>query len=133
VATYGLAGGVGGLGAAAAFGPTRNLMAKYLLPKPGEGPSKEQRENGFYNLVFIGSTEDDQTFVARVTGDKDPGYGSTAKIISECALCLAKDITAEQTGGGIWTPAAAMGDQLLERLEASAGLTFEMEDVADQY
>lgn len=133
LSTYGLAGGLGGFVAAAAFAPTRNLMSRFLLPKPGEGPSKEQRENGFYNLVFIGKTEDDQTFVARVTGDKDPGYGSTAKIISECAICLAKDITSEQTGGGIWTPAAAMGDQLVERLEKNAGLTFDMEEVADQY
>lgn len=119
--------------AAASFSPTRAFMSKYILPKPGEGPSKEQRENGFYNLVFLGKTEDGQEFVARVTGDKDPGYGSTAKVISECAICLAKDITSEQTGGGLWTPAAAMGDQLLDRLVNSAGLTFEMEDVTGRY
>jgi len=133
LASYGLAGGLGGFMAAASFSPTRAFMSRFLLPKPGEGPSKEQRENGFYNLVFLGKTEDGQEFVARVTGDKDPGYGSTAKVISECAICLAKDITSEQTGGGLWTPAAAMGDQLLDRLTKSAGLTFEMEDVGEQY
>ncbi len=133
LATYGLAAGLGGFMAAASFSPTRAFLSRFVLPKPGEGPSKEARETGFYNLVFLGRTEDGQDFVARVTGDKDPGYGSTAKIITECALCLATDITPEQTGGGIWAPAAAMGDQLLDRLRQNAGLTFEMEEVADHY
>lgn len=133
LATYGLAAGLGGFMAAASFSPTRSFLSRFVLPKPGDGPDKNARENGFYDLVFLGKTEDEQEFVARVTGDKDPGYGSTAKIITECALCLAKDITSEQTGGGIWTPAAAMGDQLLDRLTASAGLTFEMEEVSEHY
>jgi short subunit dehydrogenase-like uncharacterized protein len=133
LSTYGLAAGLGGFMAAASLSPTRSFLSRFVLPKPGEGPDKDARENGFYNLVFLGKTEDDQEFVARVTGDKDPGYGSTAKIITECALCLAKDITSEQTGGGIWTPAAAMGDQLLDRLVENAGLTFEMEDVSESY
>ena len=131
--SYALAGGLGGFVAAAAFRPTRNFMSRFLLPKPGEGPSERDRENGFYNLVFLGEAEDGQEFVARVTGDKDPGYASTAKIISECAICLARDITKEQTGGGFWTPAAAMGDQLLDRLSKNAGLSFSMEPVADHY
>lgn len=134
LATYGLAGGLGAFGAAAALSPTRALISRFLLPKPGEGPSKKERENGFYNLVFLGETEAGQHFAARVVGDKDPGYGSTAKMISECAICLAKDnITDEQTGGGFWTPAAAMGDQLLDRLTENAGLTFQMEDVSSHY
>jgi short subunit dehydrogenase-like uncharacterized protein len=61
----------------------------------------------------------------RVTGDRDPGYGSTAKMLGESAVCLAKD--ALPAGGGFWTPASAMGEPLLERLRKHAGLAFEVE------
>ncbi len=133
LASYGLAGGLGGFMAAASFPPLRSLLSKFVLPKPGEGPSKSQRESGFYNLVFLGETEDGQKFVARVTGDRDPGYASTAKIISECAICLAKDIPRQQVGGGFWTPAAAMGQRLIDRLTRNAGLTFEMQAPSERY
>jgi short subunit dehydrogenase-like uncharacterized protein len=62
--------------------------------------------------------------LARVTGDMDPGYGSTSKMLAEAAVCLAKDKLT--TGGGILTPASAMGNHLLERLQENAGLTFEI-------
>jgi short subunit dehydrogenase-like uncharacterized protein len=94
-------------------------------PKPGEGPGKEERESGFYDLLFL--AEDAQGHQARlsVKGDRDPGYGSTSKMITECAVCL---LTASQeTAGGIWTPAPAMGHALIERLQAHAGLTFALE------
>jgi short subunit dehydrogenase-like uncharacterized protein len=63
-----------------------------------------------------------------VTGDKDPGYGSTSKIIAEAALCLIDDCP--ETPGGIWTPAAALGDALIPRLVERAGMTFDLVDVA---
>ncbi|MEO0399600.1 MAG: saccharopine dehydrogenase NADP-binding domain-containing protein [Pseudomonadota bacterium] len=94
-------------------------------PKPGEGPTKEERENGLYDVLFIGKTKDGGELRASVAGDMDPGYGSTSKMIAEAATCLVRDRT--DTAGGIWTPAAAMGDALIERLTTHAGLTFKYE------
>jgi short subunit dehydrogenase-like uncharacterized protein len=94
-------------------------------PKPGEGPSKEERETGFYDLMFVAENPAGQKLFASVKGDRDPGYGSTSKMISESALCLLGDSLA--TAGGIWTPAAAMAEPLLKRLQSSAGLTFKVE------
>jgi short subunit dehydrogenase-like uncharacterized protein len=96
--------------------------------KPGEGPTREQRETGFYDLLVIAEAADGRTVRAAVKGDMDPGYGSTAKMLGEAAVCLARDVSREQTPGGCWTPAAAMGDALVKRLEANAGLTFTLEN-----
>jgi saccharopine dehydrogenase (NAD+, L-glutamate forming) len=60
-----------------------------------------------------------------VRGDRDPGYGSTSKLIAEAALCLAFDVSREETPGGVYTPAAAMSEKLIARLQSHAGLTFE--------
>jgi short subunit dehydrogenase-like uncharacterized protein len=95
------------------------------VPKPGEGPSKEERETGHYDLLFVGLAPDGRQVRAAVKGDRDPGYGSTSRMISECALCLLRDIP--EVPGGIWTPGAAMGDRLVKRLVDNAGLTFEVE------
>jgi short subunit dehydrogenase-like uncharacterized protein len=94
-------------------------------PKPGEGPSKEERENGFYDLLFVALAPDQRQVRVAVRGDRDPGYGSTSKIISECAICLLRDTP--EVPAGIWTPGAAMGNKLIERLIDHAGLTFEVE------
>lgn len=95
-------------------------------PKPGEGPTKEERENGFYEAAFYGGEGDDM-MVSVVTGDKDPGYGSTSKMIAEAALCLTRDIDRATTDGGVYTPAPAMGNALIQRLKNHAGLTFKIE------
>jgi short subunit dehydrogenase-like uncharacterized protein len=110
------------------FGPTRAFLRTFALPKPGQGPSKEERETGFYDVLFVGEGAGGRTLRAGVKGDKDPGYGSTSKMISEAALCLARDTPREQTPGGVWTPAAAMGGKLIERLQTHAGLTFALEN-----
>lgn len=94
-------------------------------PKPGEGPSKEDRDSGFYDLLFVGKSSDGRQIRATVRGDRDPGYGSTSKMIGECAVCLLRD--AKEVPGGIWTPGAAMGNVLIERLVKYAGLKFEIE------
>ena len=94
-------------------------------PKPGEGPSKEERENGMYDLLFVAIGPDGKQVRAAVKGDRDPGYGSTSKMISECALCLLRDTP--DVPAGIWTPGAAMGHKLIKRLVDHAGLTFEVE------
>lgn len=107
--------------------PTRWILKNFMMPKPGEGPDKDARETGFYDVLFIGEAADGKTMKASVKGDKDPGYGSTSKMISECALCLLLDIDGQRTGGGVWTPGAAMGQTLIDRLQTSAGLTFAIE------
>jgi len=96
------------------------------VPQPGEGPSKESREAGNYDVLFVGEMPDGQLLKAGVTGDMDPGYGSTSKMLAESAVCLALDCA--DTPGGILTSAAAMGDKLIARLVANAGLTFSLED-----
>lgn len=90
--------------------------------KPGEGPSKEQQQAGYYEMWFIGSNAEGESLRAIVTGDQDPGYGSTSKIVSEAAVYLAQKPKGEE--GGIFTPAVAMGPELRRRLQANAGLTF---------
>ena len=110
------------------FAPARALLRKFALPKPGEGPSKEERETGFYEAGFHGETADGRVLRAVVKGDKDPGYGSTSKMISESALCLARDVSRDETAGGVWTPGAALGAKLIARLEAHAGMKFSLEN-----
>jgi short subunit dehydrogenase-like uncharacterized protein len=115
-------------GAMLLFPPTRALLRQFFLPKPGEGPSKEERESGHYDVLFVGEMKDGRTLRVSVKGDKDPGYGSTSKMIGESALCLARDVGREETPGGVWTPGAAMGEKLIARLEANAGLKFTLEN-----
>ena len=91
--------------------------------QPGEGPSKEERENGFYDVLFIGEYPDGTSVRVSVSGDKDPCYGSTSKMIAESALTLLENDTA----GGVTTPGAVMAAPLLARLEKNAGLTFLVE------
>lgn len=112
--------------ASLAIAPLR-AIAKRLLPAPGEGPDREQREKGFFDLYLHGKHPDDAAgnLIARVTGDRDPGYGSTSKMLAEAAVCLSRDEL--DCGGGFWTPASAMGETLIQRLEESAGLSFTLE------
>jgi short subunit dehydrogenase-like uncharacterized protein len=109
------------------FGPSRALIGRLALPQPGQGPGKAQRESGCYDLLFAGQTADGRVLRATVHGDRDPGYGSTSKMIVEAALCLAQDLDRGATAGGVWTAGAAMGLALVRRLEDHAGLTFKIE------
>lgn len=113
---------------ASGIGPLRRLLERYVLPKPGEGPSPEQQQRGFFDLRLFGRTNDGQTLRVKVTGDRDPGYGSTAKMLGEAAICLAFEVSRAERAGGFWTPAAALGERLLTRLRSNAGLTFERID-----
>lgn len=96
--------------------------------KPGDGPTKEQREEGFYDVIFVGTDDDGNRLQACVKGDMDPGYGSTSKMLAESAICLVRDVPQERTGGGCWTTASAMGPELINRLQDHAGLSFSIED-----
>ena len=88
--------------------------------------SKEEREAGVYDVLFVGSNDKGDVIKVGVKGDKDPGYGSTSKMIAESAVCLLKNPDA--ASGGIWTPGAAIGSLLVDRLQSNAGLTFKVED-----
>jgi len=99
------------------------LTEKPLLP--GEGPSRESRENGNYDLLFCADMPDGSVISASVIGDMDPGYGSTSKMIAESAICLISEC--ENLGGGIYTTAPSMGTKLIKRLEDNAGITFKIE------
>jgi short subunit dehydrogenase-like uncharacterized protein len=94
--------------------------------KPGEGPSKEEQESGLYDLLYVAIAPDGREVCIGVKGDRDPGYGSTSKIISECAVCLVRE--ASDVPGGFWTPGAAMQGKLIKRLVDHAGLTFAVEN-----
>lgn len=120
---WSFAGGLAAFMGGAAAGPTRALL-KRVLPSPGEGPDRKAREAGCYEIDFIapGVSPDRPALVATVAASLDPGYGSTSRMIAECALCLARD--AVPAGGGSWTPAACLGEALLPRLQTGAGLRF---------
>lgn len=93
--------------------------------QPGEGPTKEQRENGSFDVMFVGVSESGEALIAGVKGDKCPGYGSTSKMIAECAVCLL--LNPNDGEGGVMTPAPAMGEKLIARLQQNAGMSFEIE------
>ena len=109
-------------GMRAPIGSPEKAALDKMMPKPGEGPNKASREAGHYTYKFFATLQDGTTTIGTVTGDMDPGYGSTSKIIAESAVCLAQD-TLPDTAGVI-TPAIAMGEALLKRLKENAGLTF---------
>lgn len=120
----GLASGMAGFLVGAALPPTRWVLEKFVVPKPGEGPSETSQQRGSYDLRFYGTTSKENTLSAKVTGDMDPGYGSTGKMLGEAAVCLARDVGDKP--GGFWTPASLMGEPLLARLQSHAGLKFEL-------
>ncbi len=93
-------------------------------PKPGEGPTAEERENGFYDLLFIAEMPDGEMLHYAVKGKYDPGYGSTSRMLGETGMALL-DCKAD---GGVGTPGSFLGEALVERLREHAALTFAVED-----
>jgi len=75
--------------------------------------------------MFTGVSETGERLTVGVKGDRDPGYGSTCKILSECALCLIEE--ASQAPGGVLTPAPVFGRSIIDRVTARAGLEFKVE------
>ena len=126
LAATGMAAGLAGFLVVGALPPTRWALERFVLPAPGEGPSPEQQEQGFFDIRFKGLTDDGRSLAVKVTGDRDPGYGSTGKMLGEAATCLALDLDKQAKPGGFWTPATIFGERLIGRLEAHAGLTFEV-------
>jgi short subunit dehydrogenase-like uncharacterized protein len=122
LAALAITGATAGFAFAGAHAAARATLAR-LLPKPGRGPSAAVRARGHYRLAFLAITDDGTPHRARVTGDGDPGYGSTAAMFGQAGLCLARDV--ETVPGGFWTPATIFPDSLIERLRRHAGMTFE--------
>ena len=100
-----------------------NKIFNFFTPNPGEKKKKKERENGYFSSKFFVFQENSNTSIFKVTGDRDPGYGSTSKMLAESAVCLAKDSL--DSTFGLLTPSTAMGDKILDRLQANAGLTFQ--------
>ncbi len=122
---YSIAGALFGFLTMSALAPTRWFLKRFAVPAPGEGPSLEAQKKGFYDLRFLGLLEDGRSLRAKVTGDADPGYGSTSKILAEAGALLARG-GGGTNAGGFWTPATLLGDPLLEVLQRRAGLTFQV-------
>lgn len=122
--SYAVTAGIAGFATSMMFKPSRDLLNDHILPKSGEGPSKSKRDNGYFDIRFFGYTNKYHQLTTKVTGDKDPGYGSTCQMLAQSALCLLQDVSKEEVGGGFWTPAAAMGEKLIDRLQQHAGIEF---------
>lgn len=111
-----------------ASGAVRGALQRWVLPRPGDGPDEAAREGGGYELWMTGETADGRRLRSRVIGQGDPGYASTSRMVTEAALGLLRDVPRAATPGGVWTPGAALGLALQRRLQAHAGLRFEVDD-----
>lgn len=125
-----IVGALAGFMVGVAIKPTRGLMERFMLPKPGEGPSPEAQLAGRYDLRFVGRTAQGEILRTKVTGDRDPGYGSTGKMLGQAAVSIAldhhKDGVKVGRGGGFWTPATMFDDRYISRLTQHAGLRFDL-------
>ncbi len=115
-----------GVGTLAMTSGTVRGLADKVMPGAGSGPDAEARENGFFDIRIRAEHPEDaaKDVVVKVTADRDPGYGATSRMLGEAALTLAAGESS--VGGGSWTPASALGEALMERLVAHAGMTFEV-------
>lgn len=120
-----VSGGLGLAVGAAALPPVRGVLKRFVLPKPGDGPSPAAQEAGGFDLALQGRTALGDEIVTRVTGDRDPGYGATARMLAESAHTLL-ETDRSVTPGGFWTPATALGDELVAALVERAGMTFDV-------
>ncbi len=119
--------GIAAFFGAAAVPAARSILERAVLPKPGEGPSREAIESGFFEMHVLAKTESNKRLRGRIAGTRDPGYGETAKMLGESAICLAKDEARLEPRFGVLTPASAMGKRLIERLR-TAGMTWDIHD-----
>jgi short subunit dehydrogenase-like uncharacterized protein len=117
-----VAAGLAGFMLAGAIPLARAALERFVLPKPSEGPSREAQRKGFFDLRFLGTRADGRRIRTKVTGDRDPGYGSPGKMLGQAAACLALDVDKAATPGGFWTPATIFGDRLIQRLTGHSGL-----------
>lgn len=125
-----ITGALGAFVAAASLGPTRALMNRLLLPQPGQGPDAAAREAGGFEMLLVGRhpAARERHIQARVIGRRDPGYGATARMLGEAAMCLALESDHLPVSGGSWTPATAFGERMIARLAEHADVRFIMDD-----
>ena len=119
-------GALGAFMTAASIGPARALMNRLFLPQPGQGPDESAREAGGFEMLLIGRhpAAQERHIRARVIGRRDPGYGATARMLAEAAMCLALDGDRLPVNGGSWTPATAFGERLIKPLAEHADVRF---------
>jgi short subunit dehydrogenase-like uncharacterized protein len=108
------------------FRPTRALLNATVLPKPGKGPSRKARDEGDFEFHFIARTRSGDRLTMVVSGDRDPGYGASSRMIGEVAVCLARDLPKSALPGGFWTPGASIAEKIIPRLVESAGMKFDL-------
>jgi len=106
--------------------PLRWLASRLFLPNPGAGPSPQEQQEGFYDLRFKGRTDAGEEITVKVSGDRDPGYGSTSRMLAQAGISLCREVRREEKGGGFWTPATVFDQRLLDRLQTHAGLEFKV-------
>ncbi len=118
---HGVRFGIGAVLGASTVPPLRKVLERFVFPKPGEGPSETERATGFFEVRLLGKgrKEDGEAFSmeAHVRGEGDPGYGATSRMLTEAALCLAKERRRLTRRYGILTPASSMAKPLLSRLQ----------------
>jgi short subunit dehydrogenase-like uncharacterized protein len=136
VQAAGISGALGLFTGAMALSPLRTLLQKFVLPESGQGPDRETREQGSFEVRFIGTGRDPETsepfrISGKITSNRDPGYGSTAWMLGESAVCLALGETNTPAEGGILTPASGIGMPLVERLQRT-GMSFRTADASSQ-
>ena len=101
------------------------FLKKFILPKPGQGPNRNKRENGFFRLLLVGSNKGNKITLS-VKGNRDPGYAATARMITESALSLILNRESLPEALGVLTPASGIGEVLVLRLK-NKGITFTLE------
>jgi short subunit dehydrogenase-like uncharacterized protein len=124
-----LAGALGGFVVAGAVPPSRWALKTFVVPKPGQGPSAEQQRAGRFAFLLRGKPNHGEAVTVKFMGDRDPGYGATARMVGEAALSLVFDRLQKKREGGFFTPASLMGASLMERLQAHAGIRVLIEPI----
>ena len=104
----------------------RAFLNATILPRPGQGPSRRAREAGDFEFHFRAQCRSGDQLTLVVTGDRDPGYGASSRMIGEVAVCLAHDLPKSALPGGFWTPGAAIADRIIPRLTENAGMSFHL-------
>lgn len=125
---FGMSAGIMAFALAMSNDTSRTFLADHVLPKSGSGPSKADQDNGYFDIRFFGELNGNSAIATKVTGNKDPGYGSTSRMLAQSALCLALDVDKKTVAGGFWTPATALGDKLIDRLDRFAEVQFSVVD-----
>jgi short subunit dehydrogenase-like uncharacterized protein len=128
-----VAGGLGLFAAGMSVDPIRSGLRRFAFPDPGEGPTSEQAEKGHFTVRVLGrgtNTDGPFTVEAEFGADLDPGYGATARMLGESAMCLLRDEIDSPLDGGVLTPASGIGIPLVERLRA-VGFTATVDEVTE--